>query len=394
MVTVGGVASTVQLRVTSSPGFPSASVACTRKTVAPPARPAKLACPPAQAASVGSLSEHAKVAPGSEVQVKVTARPLVEPSAGPTRLVVGPVRSITQSKRAGVASGVPARLTARTSKVWAPSRSGPTVAGDVQAAKSPAPSSRHSSRVTGPSAPKTNVAMISRVARSGPDVIDACGSGLASKRAVTIRVAAVRSTRQSAVPEQASDHPPKVCVASGIATSWIGVVENVAVQPRPQSIPSGCEITVPPPALWIKSWAVPVPERLEAASPPGAAETCNDAPCTRPTAPGVKTTPTVQLAPPASVAGHGFDEIANLDGSETRIASGPLGDWPVFFSAKSVSWLREPIASAPKACEGGASSRAPGVSAVPVSDAVGAPPGEPVTVSVVALAPAAPEGAN
>ena len=123
--------------------FPAASVARTLNAWVPGAR-SETVCGEAHAAYAPPSNRHWNVPPVSvETKANVAWVPATVPLGPEVIVVSGAAVSTVHAREAGVGSVLPARSTARTSKVWLPSPSPDTVAGDVQAAKA-APSRRHS----------------------------------------------------------------------------------------------------------------------------------------------------------------------------------------------------------------------------------------------------------
>src|ERR1044071_10462583 len=115
IVTVGGLVSTIQVRVAGDGSTrPTGSLARTANVCEPPAR--VKACGEVHAVDAAAASLHSKVAVGSgERNSKVTLAPVIEPTAGPEVISVsGAVVSTVQVVVAGLASMLPAASMART----------------------------------------------------------------------------------------------------------------------------------------------------------------------------------------------------------------------------------------------------------------------------------------
>ena len=110
----------------------------------------------------------------------------VPPAGGPPVIVVsGAVVSIVKARDAGVGSGAPAALSARTSNVCAPAASTAVVNGEVHVANA-ALSTRHW-KLAAPLTPvNVNVGVVSFVGPAGPPVIV-----VSSAATVNVRVAGV-----------------------------------------------------------------------------------------------------------------------------------------------------------------------------------------------------------
>src|SRR5262249_25915323 len=181
---------------------------------------------------------------------------------------------------------------------------------------------------------------------------------------------------------------------SGVAVSVTVGTEKVASQVAPQSTPAGSDTTepVPVPSRATVSVATPVPTRVAAAPPPGSADTVSDAPCTSPTAAGANATVIVQVAPAPSVAGQSLALMRKSAVSLSTAPSVPVAESPMFLTVNCDSF-GVPSGVRLKLCDVGVMVSMPAFSAVPVAIAVSVVVPS-VTVSVAALAPGAPAGAN
>ena len=134
----------------------------------------------------------------------------------------GGVVSTTNERDAGVASGLPRRSVARTSRVCSPSASAGVVNGELHAANVP-PSSRHSN-VLALSALNVNVGVASLVTPSGPESIVVLGAPVSIRKAC---VSGVGST----LPAASVARTENVCAPSARVPVVSGEVQAANVPP-------------------------------------------------------------------------------------------------------------------------------------------------------------------
>ena len=174
-VVCGAVVSIVNVRLAGvGSTFPAASRARTSNVYVPSASAPTL-CGEVQDANAADPKRHSNDAPASELNVNTGGPPA-------SSVVCGAVVSIVNVRLAGVWSTFPAASRARTSNVYVPSGSVPTLCGDVHAVNS-AVLSRHSNVAPG---------SVENLNTGGPPASNVvCGAAVST---VNERVAGVSST--------------------------------------------------------------------------------------------------------------------------------------------------------------------------------------------------------
>ena len=129
-----------------------------------------------QGANPAASTWHSKVEPDSvDVNSNLGVASGVGPDGPEVMVVLGRVVSTVKVRFAGVASTLPARSVARTSKVWTPSASVPVVRGEAQALNA-ALSTRHSKVEPASEVVNAKVGVGSGVGFDGPELMVVFGA--------------------------------------------------------------------------------------------------------------------------------------------------------------------------------------------------------------------------